>query len=714
MKQLFLIFITCISFSAFSQLKQKMADRLYNQLAYYECVEMYNELANKVIKEHDAQHLDLVRRAAVSNFKLFRMEKALRYFDYLNQQTTLIEQDHEYYIQAYRYIGKYQDAEKQIGVAFSLYPDNIYFKQLKNELGKFNALFADSGLCEIEKTQISSIYGDFAPSFYQNGLVYATKSKNTEVLNGRYKWDNTFYVSMMQSKINTDSSISNGKLLRHQFLDKAHDGPVDFTYDEKKMIITKNIFGKKKNKDVVVLALYFSDFVDGKWTDLMPFEYNNNAYNVGHGCFADSGQTLYFVSDMEGGFGSTDIYRSRLENGKWTKPENLGPKYNTNLKELFPYVANDKIYFASTGHFGLGGLDLFEANLKKGETPRNMGYPINSSADDFGLICDTSGLGGYFSSNRAENKDEIYAFEREEINIQLLVNVFEKYNVDEPVPHQSVMLTNLITQETQEFFTNDKGQLKLVIRPNQNYALATSKQYFNLLKIDTVTSFGLKNNDTLVSNLYLLPTRITIALKIIAEDTRLPLENAEATISRFSIGWDTTLVTNKNGLVMLDVDRNKNYWAHASKKGYIDAEKGFSTGNEDGKIIHLELALKKIKKGEKFKLKNIFYDLNKSTLRPESMASLDKLADFIIKNELKIELSAHTDSRGSSAYNQRLSQARAQSCVDYLLTQGVKSPQIRAHGYGETQLVNHCKNGVKCSEEEHQENRRTEVKILDF
>jgi len=95
------------------------------------------------------------------------------------------------------------------------------------------------------------------------------------------------------------------------------------------------------------------------------------------------------------------------------------------------------------------------------------------------------------------------------------------------------------------------------------------------------------------------------------------------------------------------------------------------------------------------------------------MSSLDKLADFLLKNNLKIELSAHTDSRGSNSYNQRLSQARAQSCVDYLIKKGVAKSNIKAKGYGEYQLVNKCKNGVKCSEEEHQENRRTEVKILE-
>ena len=177
-------------------------------------------------------------------------------------------------------------------------------------------------------------------------------------------------------------------------------------------------------------------------------------------------------------------------------------------------------------------------------------------------------------------------------------------------------------------------------------------------------------------------------------------------------GIDTVLMTDKEGLVTLQVDRYADYLAHASKRGYVDDQTTFKTDNENDKVIELLLQLPTIKKGDKFKLENIFYDYNKSTLRPESMAALDKLVAFITENKLKIELSSHTDARGNAAYNQKLSQARAQSCVDYLIKKGVPKTSIVAKGYGETQLLNRCKDGVQCSEEEHQENRRTEIKIL--
>ncbi|MCO5260908.1 MAG: OmpA family protein [Crocinitomicaceae bacterium] len=716
MKHLLVSIFIVFSLTSFGQVKQKVADNLFKRMEYYQCVQMYEELSKKTINGKGKENLENVRKAAMSNYELFRMEKAIKYFNFLDAKSNLSEDDRAYFIQALRFIGKYDVAEKQVGIAESLYPNNTYFSKLKTELKEFNKFFADSSNISIKKTNISSIYGDFAPVFYQNGLIYATKSKNTEVLNGRYKWDNSFYVSMLQSKFQADSTIGNGKLLRHQFLDKAHDGPVAFTRDEQKMVVTKNKFGKRKGKDVVVLALYFSELKDGKWTKLIPFEYNDNAYNVGHGCFSDDGNTLYFVSDMDGGQGMTDIYRSQLVGGKWSKPENLGVNVNTNMQEMFPFVVGDRLFFASNGHFGLGGLDIFEVDLKKNNTPRNLGYPINTSADDFGLVCveESDGINGYFSTNRDKNIDGIYAFVKKDIQIELIVNVFEKYTTNESVAHHPVYLTNEATGEKEEYFTNNDGNVHLLIRKNETYKLSTKKDEFKLLKEVTITSDGVERDSVLKADLLLLPTKITIALRVISKDTKKPLEGAATTISHFSTNWDTLLVTNEHGLITLIVERNKNFWAHAAKKGYIDADKGFSTSNEDGKIIELELEMTPIKKGEKFKLENIFYDLNKATLRPESMSSLDKLAEFIIKNELKIELSSHTDSRGSDAYNMKLSQARAQSCVDYLLTKGVRAVQMKAKGYGETQLLNRCKNGVTCSEEEHQENRRTEVKILDY
>lgn len=707
-----ILFFTLLTFSAFSQVKQKTADKLFANMEYSKCVTMYDELAKKCAANHKKCALSNVRNAAVSHFKLFEMKKAISYFNQL-KSSKLNETDYEYLIQALRFIGNYSEANNELKNALASYPSNSFFQTLSNEASKFNQLFTDSASFDINKTMISSMYGDFAPTFYQNGIVYATKSKNTEVLRGKYGWDNSYYISLMQSEFDQDSMVGNGKLLKHKFLSKAHDGPVDFSTNETQMVITKNTLGKKNGKDIIVLALYFSTFNDGKWGDLIPFEYNNPSYNVGHGSFSADGKKLYFSSDMPGSIGETDIYVSSFENGRWSTPVNLGASINTPKNELFPFVTADKIYLSSNGHFGLGGLDIFEASLEHLQ-PKNIGFPVNSSADDFSFVQDSAGVKGFFATNREDNIDQIYAFERNEVFADVIVKIFEKYNVNEIVPSHPFLLKNEKTNETDEYFTNNEGNLQLLVRQFEHYSLTTSKEDFRLLKPVELYIDKIVKDTTYECELILIPTKITIALRVISKETKKPIEEANATIFAFSSAGDTTMVTNENGLVTINVERNKEYVAHGSKKGFIDDQKSFNTSHQDGKIIELQLELTPIKKGEKFKLENIFYDLNKSTLRPESMASLDKLAEFIIKNDLSIELSAHTDARGSATYNQKLSQARAQSCVDYLLTKGLNKNQIRAKGYGESQLVNRCKDNVKCSEEEHQENRRTEVKILEY
>lgn len=713
MKLVIILFLFC-SFSIHAQLKQKMADQLFEQMAYSECVEMYNELASKSLKKRTKINVENIRRAAICNFYLFRMAEAIHYFEILRDRNLRNEKDIEFVIKAQRFIGDYESSKEQIDKSSNDFPTNIFFQTLKENEDKFNQLFVDSAYNHIRQTRIESQYGDFAPTYFQDGVIYASKSINAEVINGRYGWDNAYYVSLLQSPITVDTNIENGKLLRKHFESKAHDGPVDFNVTEDEYVITKNIFGKRKGKAVITLALYFSKKQeDGSWSDLTPFPFNNPDYNVGHGCFSTDGNTLYFSSDKPDGYGGTDIYYSKRIGDNWAEPVNLGNIINTSQNELFPFLNGDILYFSSDGHFGLGGLDLFESNLKA-KTITNLGYPINSSADDFALISDSSNSSGFFSSNRIDAIDRIYAFEKEEVYMDLVISVFEKYDVNEFIPEHPVTIQNKTTGLTEEYYTNHEGKLNIRVRPNEEYTFTTAEQDFKLFKEEQLQTANASRDTSFYRELLLLPTKITIALRVISKETKKPLDSATTIVTHLITGWDTTLVTNEHGLVTLNVDRNQNFWAFGSKKGYIDAEKGFNTSNEDGKIIELQLELTPIKKGEKFKLENIFYDLAKANLRPESMAALDKLADFIIKNDLKIELSAHTDSRGSVTSNQKLSQARAQSCVDYLLTKGVKSNQIIAKGYGESQLVNRCKDGVKCSEEEHQENRRTEVKILDY
>ena len=714
MKILLTLFFALLISTSFSQkLKQNAADKLYANQEYFKCVEMYEELADKAISGKKKGNWKNVEKAAECHFHLYQMEKATDYYLQLSNKNKLDEHSRMHYIDALRYTEKYGKCNEVARESANLFPENPFFKRLVANQDNLNQLFKDSSMYKVRESTVNSGKGDFAPTYFHNAIIFASKSQNPGFITPRYGWDNDYFINMMRSMINEDSTMTQPGVLMNTFFSKAHDGPVSFNSDETQMVITKNTLGKKNGKEKIVLSIYFSNLVNGEWTDLKPFEFNNPTYDVGHAVFSDDDQKLYFVSNKPGGFGESDIYVCERLGKGWAEPKNLGPNINTERKEMFPFIQDDMLYFSSMGHYGLGGLDIFEAKADGSSKPHNIGAPVNSAKDDFGIIYDESGAIGFLSSNREDFIDRIYHVNKRKLKVDLVVDVFEKYKELEPISNQLVLIKNLTNNELDSAFTDSNGQIKTAIALNNDYRIYTKKDEFILLKEASVNTNNIEKDSTFHAELVLKPTTIIIHLRVIEKKTGKIIPQATTIITDYELKSDTTIITNDDGMVTIKVDRNKVLWAHGSKKGFIDADVSFNTSNEIDKVIDIELALNPIRKGQKFKLENIFYDLNKATLREESKASLDKLAVFLLENDLKIELSAHTDSRGSSSYNQRLSQRRAQSCVNYLKKKGVLSKNMRAKGYGESKLVNRCKNGVKCSEEEHQENRRTEVKILE-
>jgi outer membrane protein OmpA-like peptidoglycan-associated protein len=699
----------------FAQLKAKIADDHYSRMEYAECAEMYNELADKFLKEETKIETDweYVRRAAISNYKLFEMKKASGYFDQLKSSNKLTEADRTLFIQATRYLGDYKKCYQLALEGSNLHSSNSFFKELARDDRSLELLFEDSTRIRLNKLNINSDMGDFGPSINGKDLYYITKSSNTRTFNTRYGWDNDYFLNIRQAKLTSDSTLEDARLMKNEFLTKFHDGPVSFSSDGKMIVITRNREEKEKGEMIKHLAIYFSELVNGEWSEPKPFQFNSPKYNTGHAVFAENDQAIYFVSDMEGGYGGADIYVSRKQkNGDWGVPVNIGPTVNTSQQELFPFALNETLYFSSNGHFGLGGLDVYSYSLGRGEKPRNLGYPLNTSYDDFSLVVDATGVNGFVASNRTDNVDRLYNVKFLPISVFLQGIVYAQYVEKESIANHPVVLMDETSGITDTLYTNEFGQFQADIEKNRTYRLLTSKEDYILLHEGMFKTENLKKDSTFFVELPLKPTTIQVRLRVVEMGTGKIIPYAKTTVTDYSNNSESVLYTDETGIVTIKVDRNKSYWAHASKKGFVDDNVAFNSSNENDKLIDLELKLPPIVKGDKFKLENIFYDLNKATLRPESKLALDKLADFILKNELKIELSSHTDARGSDAYNLKLSQARAQSCVDYLITKGVKKNQIVAKGYGETQLINKCKNGVDCPEDLHQENRRTEVKIL--
>lgn len=405
------------------------------------------------------------------------------------------------------------------------------------------------------------------------------------------------------------------------------------------------------------LELYLSTLNSstGTWNKPIPFPFNSPArYSVGHAAISRDGRYLYFTSDMPGGLGGLDIwFCERLITGNWGIPKNCGNNLNTKEDEAFPVIGIDgNLYFASKGHVGMGGYDLFVASGEKNKWshPLSLGYPFNSSGDDFYYFAKDETT-GFFASNRKGGlgDDDIYQF----------------------VLNQPLAM------------------------PSANNA-------------------------------------VVLEVKVIDNATKAPINTANLQIQNTAtdVKWDQQ--TNINGQAWHSVDTESPYAITVSKSGYYGTMVAINTKNAKGdtlkvviplaniggpkpapKVYRLADTISSLGVGDRFRLNNIHYDFDKDNIRPDAASILDTLVDILNQYPtMIIELSSHTDSRGSDQYNVNLADRRAKSAVAYLIAHGIERRRMFAKGYGEFLLLNGCSNGVPCSEAEHQENRRTEVKIL--
>jgi outer membrane protein OmpA-like peptidoglycan-associated protein len=406
---------------------------------------------------------------------------------------------------------------------------------------------------------------------------------------------------------------------------------------------------------------------------------------------------------MPGGYGGADLYRCTWNGTSYEAPINLGAGVNTAADENFPFVSQDGyLYFSSNGWPGMGGLDVFRSDFIQNQ-PKNMGIPVNSNADDFAFsVNDLTGK-GYLSSNRNNWKDEVYSvlFKGQKRYVELVLQNCMK----QALPNATISIYNADGTYYKKLTTDDFGKDNFIGIISQDY-LAT---YFN-------AQTGFKDSIRFTNQ---LDPYQTIALKAAPKNqTRVlnlisykgePLDGALVKLFA-NEKLVRKIVTTKEGsidITNLKVD-SLTITAINHKDQYLSIKDRLSCEEVD--IIKLQM--KPNSAASFINLDLILYDFNKWDLRPESVNELDKLIAYMKTNDLKVELSSHTDARGIDAYNEWLSQQRSNSCVNYIISKGISSERIIAKGYGEYKLVNRCANDMLCSDEEHQQNRRTELKII--
>jgi outer membrane protein OmpA-like peptidoglycan-associated protein len=440
------------------------------------------------------------------------------------------------------------------------------------------------------------------------------------------------------------------------------------------LIFTRNNYNKgrakKSEKGINMLKLYISSKKNSKWGDIQELPFNSDEYSTGHPALSPDNHKLYFVSDMPGGFGGTDLYVVEYHNGKWGKPENLGKEINTEGNEMFPYMDElGNLYFASDGHPGLGGLDVFFVEFRHGNPfgeVENLGAPINSPKDDFGLIAKGDRSEGYFSSNRKKgySDDNIYSFQKGCNQLELLV-----YDAVTKLPLLDVELRMVKNGVNKQFYaTNSEGKASVCLESGADFEFKAFKEGYQQASVTYGTMSNSKSRNQKVK-IYLSPaTRPMVKGKVISEVDQSPIAGASVT---------------------LENENNR-------------------------KNISLEHNFGMIGEGDIFRLENIYYDVDKAVIRADAKKELDKRVIPLLKKypEIQIELRSHTDSRASGSYNMKLSEERALEVVKYLTSKGIDPERLIAKGYGESELVNDCNDFNDCPESYHQANRRTEFKIL--
>ena len=556
-------------------------------------------------------------------------------------------------------IGNYDLTKNYLTEFIKSKPSRLY--QIKSEIEIENLAQIPDLLKKQSPVTLQPLTGNTAKTEFDakkigDELIFTSSSK-PEI----YKNNGLPFLGIVKAPLKNPGEIGAQSIFSSAlFKENANDGTPVFTKDGNTVVFARGNTGKSKDPSPDV-DLYISKKTAANWSEPERLSISDSLAWDGSPAFSADERTLYFSSNRRGGKGGVDLYRVPIDNsGRFGRPINLGSTINTPGDELFPHVsANGKLYFSSDGHPSIGGLDLFVASRNENEIViEHLGLPINSIGDDFAISFSDS-TQGYISSNRPGGKgdDDIYFFKS--------TGSEDRWWTTAPPPVIDTLNKKIVNYFVQVKVVDPLGK-----------------------PIDSVKINVRKNGQTLKN------------------------EN-----------------TNKKGLIeLIDLAENDELIFKCDKEDFITVRSSFSM---EGKTIPESLLKKEMTDttfqviitmdrpeigkeiSKLYEINSIYYDLDKADIRPDAAEELDKIVQFLSDNpQMNLELGAHTDARASTGYNLKLSQRRAESAVKYIIRRGIATDRIKPKGYGESQLINECSDGVECPEEMHQQNRRTEFKII--
>lgn len=637
---LVLLFLcTSILFSQNGKIRQ--ADKMFEEYSFVDARKVYLEVAEKGFES-----ADLFKKIADSYYLNAAYGEAAVWYDKLivGYPSQVVPEYYFRYAQSLRALKNYDKADEMM-TAFNKVSNKDYRADLFVESPDYLSTtgYKASNYTLDNIRAINSRKSDFAPMLYDGKLIFAS-ARNTGGGSKRiHKWNNEPFLDLYESKVGDSLNYSEPKNFSGELNSKFHESTTTFTNDGNTVYFTRNNYNqgkyRKAKEGTNKLKIYKSVKKNGKWDTPVEMPFNSDEYSTAHPALNNDNTRLYFASDMEGTVGLSDIWYVEIaEDGSYSEPVNAQKPINTEGRETFPFMSEmGNLYFASDGHPGFGGLDVFvttpNEDAEKQEEIINLGEPINSSYDDFSFIVKDSILVGYFASNRKSGlgSDDIYKFSQEIACYIIADGVTFDLNSNEPVGGVTVELIDKDSNVIESTISDDQG----------NYSFKSAN----------------------------------------CEDQ---------------------------------------YIVRGTKETYNGDERLFNTPDISGTVsnnLYLGLSRKPLKVGDDLAkvldLNPIYFDFDRFNIRPDAALELEKVVAVL--NEyptMSIDVRSHTDSRAPDSYNAKLSDKRNKSTIAYIIDQGIRGSRLTGRGYGESQLVNGCSNGVKCSEAEHQLNRRSEFIIV--
>ena len=639
----------------------KMLKTAEEQMAlndYYRALEWYE----KYYKEE--RNLDVANKVAGLHMMLRDYAKAERWYKRVVEKrmrkkavNPYLPEAYFHYARAFKMNGNYPDAKEYFRLYIAEAEDPAMIEKAKTELAGAELAMKMQPNMEITVANlgkgVNKKYSEYSPVGSGESAMYFTAMRTDKVVELDGKSDDYFSKAYISNRgggkdgegWGEPQEVGGININREGY----HTGNLTLSKDGRRMYFTR---ASLTGNSLTESKLYYSESSDEGWSPAKLVDGVNGDYLVKQPAVGElfGSEVLFFVSNMDGGYGGFDIYYSTKRGNEYAPPVNLGDVINTKEDDQTPFYVDGTIYFSSEGHPGIGGFDVFKSvwNGSVWSEPENMGKPFNSSVDDIYYSVDENGYNGFLISNREGTRSskgktcctDIWEVTKEKVVLDLRALTFSdgvalpgaSIQLIEMTDNTAGMTSNKTNEKANDFAFPLKGEMAYMV-------IATKEGFYpDTLQFNTVS---VTKTQTFEKKITLIP--------IPPE----PEPEPEPVYETFTIN-------------------------------------------------------------QPIELGNIFYDYDDDKILPDAEKDLSYLLELMNKYpEMVIELSSHTDSRGLTGYNQRLSQRRATSAKNWLIERGVVTERVKDVGYGESQIRNKCVNGTKCSDDEHRFNRRTEFKIID-